>query len=209
MVAFVKRMETLAIAHCPGYKRDDQYLVIADFNGITLRVGARENILAVVLAYRKAIDDRNKKWQRSPKGRRAAHKAEEFNKQAAAARAEGIKSFALKDPNGWKLMLEKNQSEYGSCVMRYAARWANLMEQELAKGAELKAIAKATSCAADTEGITGFMYGCAVSILAHAWENGEELRQWHNLSTQLGNEGEKANESGGVLNPALLSIQQM
>ena len=91
--------------------------------------------------------------------------------------------------------------------MRYAARWANLMEQELAKGAKLKDIAKTTSCAADVEGITGFMYGCAVSILAHAWEHGEELRQWHNLSTQLGNEGEKANESGGVLNPALLSIQ--
>lgn len=207
MVAFAKQMETLAIAHCPGYKRDDQYLVIADFNGITLRAGARENLLAMVLAYRKAIDDRNKKWQRSPEGHRAAHKAKELEKQAAAAQAEGIKPFSLKDPDGWKLMMKKNQDGYGSCVMRYAARWANLMEQELAKGAELKAIAKATSCVADTEGITGFMYGCAVSILARVWEHGEELRQWHNLSTQLGNEGEKANESGGVLNPALLSFQ--
>ena len=35
---------------------------------------------------------------------------------------------------------------------------------------------------------------------------GDQLRRQHNLKTQLGNEGEKANESGGVLNPALLSI---
>lgn len=57
-----------------------------------------------------------------------------------------------------------------------------------------------------TEGITGFMYGCAVSALAHFWAHGEALRRWHNLDTQIGTEGEKANESGGVLNPALLNI---
>jgi len=33
-----------------------------------------------------------------------------------------------------------------------------------------------------------------------------ELRQWHNLKTQIKDEGEKANASGGVLNPALLTI---
>jgi len=32
------------------------------------------------------------------------------------------------------------------------------------------------------------------------------LRKWHNIKTQIGNEGEKANASGGVLNPALLNI---
>ena len=67
-------------------------------------------------------------------------------------------------------------------------------------------VAKQTSHDADLEGITGFMYGCAVSILSKCWKHGEDLRRWHNLDTQIGNEGEKANESGGVLNPALLSV---
>lgn len=50
------------------------------------------------------------------------------------------------------------------------------------------------------------MYGCAVSILSQVWIHGEELRRWHNLDSQIGTEGEKANESGGVLNPAVLNI---
>jgi len=52
------------------------------------------------------------------------------------------------------------------------------------------------------------MYGASVSVLAKCWEHGEQLRRWHNLKTQLGNEGEKANEKGGVLNPALLNIDR-
>jgi hypothetical protein len=44
-------------------------------------------------------------------------------------------------------------------------------------------------------------------VLASCWEHGEELRRWHNLKTQIRDEGEKANESGGVLNPALLNIE--
>ena len=46
------------------------------------------------------------------------------------------------------------------------------------------------------------MYGCAVSMLAYYWKYG----CWHNLKTQVGNEGGRANKSGGVLNPALLII---
>jgi hypothetical protein len=48
--------------------------------------------------------------------------------------------------------------------------------------------------------------GCAVSILSHFWKHGEELRRWHKIDTQIGDVGDKANESGGVLNPALLNI---
>ena len=69
-------------------------------------------------------------------------------------------------------------------------------------------VANECSNEADTEGITGFMYGAAVSVLASCWEHGEELRRWHNLKTQIRDEGEKANESGGVLNPALLNIEE-
>ena len=51
------------------------------------------------------------------------------------------------------------------------------------------------------------MYGCAVSILFQVWEYGDELRRWHNLDIQIGDEGDKANKTGKVLNPALLNIK--
>ena len=97
--------------------------------------------------------------------------------------------------------------DYSKGVIDYTEAWAKLMEEKLAQGETIEACADNTSHEADTDGITGYMYGCAVSALAHFWEYGETLRQWHNLKTQIGNEGEKANKSGGVLNPALYSIR--
>ena len=101
---------------------------------------------------------------------------------------------------------KNNQYDVGARCVSYAEQWADLMEAEMGKGKTVEECAKETSHTADTDGITGFMYGAAVSILAGCWEHGEELRKWHNLDTQIGNEGEKANEQGGVLNPALLSV---
>ena len=112
----------------------------------------------------------------------------------------------LKDAEGWQKTVEVNDDPYGKAGVDYARRWAELMEERMAEGSALKDIAKDTSHEADTNGITGFMYGCAVSILSKVWEYGEELRQWHNLEEQIHDEGERANERGGVLNPALLSI---
>ena len=99
-----------------------------------------------------------------------------------------------------------NADGYGMVVVRYAENWANLMEAEVNKGKSISEIAKETSHTADTEGITGFMYGCAVQSLSEFWEHGEELRKWHNLDTQIGNEGEAANKTGVTLNPAIISI---
>lgn len=112
----------------------------------------------------------------------------------------------LKDADGWGKFVENNQDPYGSCVVRYVEAWANLMEARIATGETVEQCAKETSHEADTEGITGYMYGCAVNVLAHCWEHGETLRRWHNLDTQVGVEGIIANENGGTLNPALLNI---
>lgn len=113
----------------------------------------------------------------------------------------------LKDAEKWEQFVEANRDDgYGECVLRYIERWAEQMELAFDAGESMAECAKRTRHTADTEGITGFMYWCAVSVLAQVWEHGEELRRWHNLDTQIGTEGEKANESGGVLNPALLSV---
>ena len=107
----------------------------------------------------------------------------------------------------YRAYVDKNDDPYSAAVVQYTERWASLMESALASGEKLEDVAAKLSHQADTDGITGFMYGCAVSALAHFWEHGEDLRRWHNLKTQIGNEGEKANASGGTLNPALLNIE--
>jgi len=112
----------------------------------------------------------------------------------------------IKDNEAWKGFCEKNKDGYGGAVVGYAERWADLMESRMNEGETIESCAEETSHEADTEGITGFMYGCAVSTLARCWEHGERLRQWHNKDVQIGVEGEAANASGGVLNPALLTI---
>lgn len=180
--------------------------VKATFNGIGLVTRPDGKPEDITKFYHEERERRSKAYHNSPAGKAAAKHAEEANKIAEAALKEGILSFSLKDEAGWKLSVEKNQDSHGSGVIRYAARWANLMETEMAKGKRLKDVADKMSHNADVEGITGFMYGCAVSILAEVWKHGEELRRWHNKETQIGTEGDRANENGGVLNPALLCV---
>jgi hypothetical protein len=107
----------------------------------------------------------------------------------------------------WENWQKNNSDPYGSGVIRFAERWANEMEKAMDGEVLTEEVMRSTERIADTEGITGFMYGAAVSTLSDVWEYGEQLRRIHNLATQIGDEGEQANESGGVLNPALLNIE--
>jgi hypothetical protein len=119
---------------------------------------------------------------------------------------EGTMEF--KDENGWKEYEKTNSTDdYSKEVVNYSKRWAELMEEKMEAGEKIVDMAASTSHDADTDGITGYMYGAAVSGLAAFWKHGEELRRWHNLDTQIGSEGERANKSGGTLNPALLNVE--
>lgn len=110
--------------------------------------------------------------------------------------------LALIDKETWQQAVEN----YGAACVRYAEQWGCLMQSRMADGKTIAEIADTASHDADTEGLTGFMYGCAVSMLSQCWIHGEELRRWHNIKTQIKDEGERANANGGVLNPALLTI---
>ncbi len=131
---------------------------------------------------------------------------EEAKRQRVEARLVGAAPMEFSDEDAWKQSKMKNKDGYGGAVISYAERWARLMQVEMAEGRLLEDVADSTSHDADLEGITGFQYGVAVSTLSRVWSHGEELRKWHNLQTQIGDEGKRANESGGVLNPALLSL---
>ena len=159
-----------------------------------------------------AEDNANDARVEAENERKRQKRQAEYDKKARAHREKveaklvNAPAIELADEAGWQKSKEVNSDGYGGAVMTYSERWARLMQVEMSNGKKLADVADATSQEADLEGITGFMYGCAVSQLASCWKHGDELRRWHNLKTQLGNEGEKANESGGVLNPALLSI---
>jgi len=106
----------------------------------------------------------------------------------------------------WKAV--NDDDPYGKRIFEYAEHWATLMERDFENGISFNDMAEKHSRTADYDGITGFMYGAAVSVLSLAWLYGEQLRRWHNKETQLGNEGDLANEDSKkpVLNPALINI---
>jgi hypothetical protein len=115
----------------------------------------------------------------------------------------------FKNKPKWDEYLAANSdSPYGAEIMRYAESWANLMESAINAGEPLMYCAKRLSRVADTESITGFMYGCAVQILSECWISGVGLREWHNKETQIQNEGDKASKDRKVLNPALLILKE-
>ena len=94
--------------------------------------------------------------------------------------------------------------DYSARIISYSESWAELMEIEIDKiGNPEEAIqkcAKAAADEADYDGITGYMYNCAVKILVCFWKYGEILRKWHNGS--LGYSGT------GTVNSAILNVER-
>lgn len=180
--------------------------VQASFNDVELTASAETKPADVVAEYWKVSRERSAAYERSPEGKAAKAEREAFQNVAALEAVKPFDEFQKMDEPSWLSWVESNREGYGACIMRYAARWANRMEAAIKGGAKVSDCASKCSHEADTEGITGFMYGAAVAMLAKCWVYGEQLRQWHNIDTQIGTEGEKANASGGVLNPAVLTI---
>jgi hypothetical protein len=100
----------------------------------------------------------------------------------------------------WQKSNDANQDPYGNACCRYAEKWGRLMQKAIAEGKTIPECASDLSHLADDEGITGFMYGAAVSMLSHCWIHGEELRKWHNKEYGV------SEDKQGVVNPAVLTI---
>ena len=107
--------------------------------------------------------------------------------------------FECTDLEGWNKCKENNQDPYGARTVQFAEDWVRLMQLEIDKGKDLASIAGSCCQVADHDGITGFMYGCAVNILTQCWVHGELLRVWHNKEYGV--------ESDGVVNPAILTLK--
>lgn len=99
-----------------------------------------------------------------------------------------------------QIRAQNNMDFYGAGIIRYLETWASMMEKEIADGVPVAQAAQSTQYKADKQGITGYMYGCAVNILSGFWEYGEELQQWHNQQYEY--------TGGEVVNPAVLTLDE-
>ena len=109
------------------------------------------------------------------------------------------------DQEAWKSWEDANIDPYGKCCVDVAREVMLILDRE-----EDDFECHDIICRADRDiragGITGFMSGAVAAMVSKVHSRGEEFRRKWNLATQIGDEGEKANESDGVLNPALMNI---
>jgi len=100
----------------------------------------------------------------------------------------------------YMILRSKNiMDEYGAGIIGYMERWAILMEAHISKGEKIQDIWMKTSHQADIDGITGFMFGMAVTVLSEYWIYGDDLKICHN--TAMGYPKAK-----GVINPAVVVV---
>jgi hypothetical protein len=105
--------------------------------------------------------------------------------------------------NDWtKTVTVNSQDGYSKACVNYAMRWAELMENAIDEAIAQVIAERADDMSheADIDGITGFQYGAAVSMLSDMWAYGDYLRMWHNK--KYGYKG------CGVVNPAVVAVEE-
>lgn len=158
-------------------------------------------------AVQEELERRNKAQEEKQEIEAAAYRAkEDTERKLFEEKVKGIE-MEIVDQEGFDAWKANQKGEgYGLAIFAYAEGWAKLMQKEFAdKNIENPditcMIAHAEDCSkqVDFMGITGFMYGAAVAILAQHWKHGEALRKWHNKEWG-------AENSDGVVNPAMFTI---
>lgn len=200
-----------AASACVKLARETGEEVRCEFNGTDLVVLPGTTAADAVAAWDREMDRKAAEYRATPEYKRAEkerQRVERDRRAASKAALAGAPPISLREPEKWATCVRVNSDPYGAAAVRYAETWARIMQVRMAAGATVADCADAASRLADNDGITGFQYGCAVSILAQTWEHGEELRRWHNIKTQIRDEGERANAEGGVLNPAMLTSRK-
>lgn len=189
-----------------------------EFNGPTVVVSADSDEAERYQWWDSEMKRRAKEWRESPEGIRSAkldmlRAAEEKARRArvlAEEEGEEVK-FTIRPglEDEYAAYVEKNSHDgYSHVVITFTERWGWRMEKKLQYDwYKIENVAEKACSEADIEGITGFMYGCAVSALSYFWIHGDALRAWHNAQyitdpVKLA----EANAKGGTVNPAILTI---
>ena len=184
-----------------------------DFNGQTVTTQEGDTVQTMYARWHDELERRRAEYEASDEYKAyQLERAEKERKAAlATAKAEAAapSEMSYKDKEAWDADYNANKNDgYGLACLTYAQRWARFMEvkinEGLAQGKTVRQVleASASTCSheADVEGITGFMYGCAVGCLSRAWLYGEDLRKWHNKEYGV------SEDATGVVNPAIMTI---
>ena len=120
-----------------------------------------------------------------------------------------VTKMPITNRSGWKKWEKSNTDPYGKCCVDVAREVMRLLDlPEYANNFDSHTIICKADDNIDADGITGFMAGCVASMVSKCHSRGEEFRRKWNLDNQIQDEGEKANEGTGVLNPAILNIKE-
>ena len=114
--------------------------------------------------------------------------------------------MAIVDVKSWESWVKANTDSYGKAAVDVAREVMRLLDEPDYKDFDTHKIICDADDNIEAGGITGFMAGCVASMVSKCHSRGEEFRRKWNGDNQIGNEGDKANEGDGVLNPALLNI---
>jgi hypothetical protein len=110
----------------------------------------------------------------------------------------------ITNQEAWDKWVESNSDPYGKACVDVAREVMRLLDERQEFDTHV------IVCEADENieagGITGFMAGAVAQMVSQCHSRGEEFRRRWNVDNQIGQEGERANEGKGVLNPALLNI---
>lgn len=104
----------------------------------------------------------------------------------------------------WTQWDKCNQDPYGHAVVCFANEFAYRMEKLIINEFNLtqkqvdQCSQKADESLGKGNGITGFMYGCAIKILQECWKYGQDLVKLHNAKYNVENEN--------PVNPAIMVI---
>lgn len=112
----------------------------------------------------------------------------------------------ITDEKTWQISVEKNTDPYGKAVVDVARKAMELLDERPGEIDCHKIICDADK-AINAGGITGFMAGCVAQTIAACHSRGDEFRRKWNIDNQISDEGEKANDSGRILNPAVLVVK--
>lgn len=82
----------------------------------------------------------------------------------------------------YREFIEINSNDpYSYGIVKFMQRFAELLENKINQSDPqliINEYAEEIVREADTEGITGFMYNCAIGALVKYWEYGNELSHW-------------------------------
>lgn len=130
----------------------------------------------------------------------AEYRAKETKERITFSKNVRGVALELSDPAGWEKARKANSDGYGKAALDYAEGWAKLMQVQIAKGKTVAECYESTQRGLGFLGITGFQFGCAVSILSQTWKHGEELKRVHNRKYG------RPDVTEGTVNPAILTV---